>query len=440
MNLKQFVSIVICLVVVSHLTAQTPGVYKAIAGSDAAGMKDASVAAKFALDEEYKLRKNYTLTKILAAERKDAVEGTSFRLCVDVNGPIEEARDDGRRTIQTVVFRNSKNTYELYSWTWVKKCGERVPNDDTPNGFDLASFVDQLPSKSEHTPSDLALAQSNINANRYDSAIAHLTAYIKADPKVSRAFAMRGAVYSALGKQDLAAADIKTAIALDPRNADAYMTRGAIAYANGDHAACIADSTRAIELDPKLTNAYFNRGTSHLILKHWDEALADLNKTLQIDPKFAPALANRAIVWDQRDDLEHAIDDLNNALFLDSNNKGAQTNMSSFVNKASYQLIISMVNPRAKDLNEKINARTAKGQVLLALDPATTSDATYCRTLAEITSLLSAEDRAVHQLTFVNYSRDPRLAGYPASYKSVLEAIVENKTTLAGYKADHKCK
>ncbi|MBI3724162.1 protein kinase, partial [bacterium] len=112
--------------------------------------------------------------------------------------------------------------------------------------------------------------------------------------------------------------DTTKAIELDPRLARAWSIRGDARSKTGDRPSAIADCSRAIELDPKLASAWTNRGAARS--RHGGDpegAIADFDRAIELDATFAEAWASRGTARAETGDLDRAIRDCSRAVELD---------------------------------------------------------------------------------------------------------------------------
>ena len=150
----------------------------------------------------------------------------------------------------------------------------------------------------------------------FEQAIADLNQAIRLNPKLVKAYNLRGIVYDDQGKYDLAIADYNQAIQLDPKYAGAYYNRGIVYDNQGKYDLAIADYNQAIQLNPKYAYAYNNRGNVYYNQGKYDLAIADYNQAIQLNPKFAKAYNNRGKTYKSQGKYDLAIADYNQAIQL----------------------------------------------------------------------------------------------------------------------------
>ena len=118
--------------------------------------------------------------------------------------------------------------------------------------------------------------------------------FIQRNPRDSRAFAMRAAIFLRTGQLDKALSDLNVLTQLNPDNAH-YLDMKANAEAiHGDLNAAIADESAAIKLKPESAELYSNRSTMFLLANRLQEASADGTKAINLNSRLASAYENLA--------------------------------------------------------------------------------------------------------------------------------------------------
>jgi tetratricopeptide (TPR) repeat protein len=128
----------------------------------------------------------------------------------------------------------------------------------------------------------------------YDQAIADASQLIQAQPKLDRAYVIRGNAYRAKGDFDHAIADFDQAIMIQPRDSEALYNRGLAYRDKGDLDHAIADFNDSLSIR-KDVNTLDSRGFTYLKLNRLDEAIADFNAALALNPKLASSLYGRGL-------------------------------------------------------------------------------------------------------------------------------------------------
>jgi tetratricopeptide (TPR) repeat protein len=175
----------------------------------------------------------------------------------------------------------------------------------------------------------LQRASANIQAGKWDEAIADLTKAIDVDPKYARAWNNRGYVYNALHQFDKAISDLNKAIELDPKSALAWNNRGNAYFQLQQYDKAIADYTKAIDVDPKYARAWNNRGLTYDRLQQYDKAIGDYTRAIELDPKNAWSWCERGTAYIGLQQYDKALNDLNKAIELDPKNARAHYNLGN---------------------------------------------------------------------------------------------------------------
>ncbi|MEL7243842.1 MAG: tetratricopeptide repeat protein [Cyanobacteria bacterium J06573_2] len=119
-------------------------------------------------------------------------------------------------------------------------------------------------------------------STNYPAAINSFTKAIKANPKDSEMYSLRGDAYSRNGNIQKALADYEQAILINPNYASAYTSRATIRLAQQkDSQGALTDLNKALSLDPSLDKAYFFRAIIRIQQKDQQRALADINNAIK---------------------------------------------------------------------------------------------------------------------------------------------------------------
>lgn len=139
-----------------------------------------------------------------------------------------------------------------------------------------------------------ASGEASLQSKDFDRAIGDLTAAIRENPKLVRAYVKRGEAWTAKGAAGRAA-------------------RGD-AVAKGYFERAIADFNTAIQLDPKLAVAFYDRGDAWVKLGNSDRAIDDFNEAIRFDPTNAIAYKYRGATFAYKGDNDRAITDFTRAI------------------------------------------------------------------------------------------------------------------------------
>lgn len=129
------------------------------------------------------------------------------------------------------------------------------------------------PARADDTPADLiAQAEAQYAAGNVEQAMKLAGQAIEADPANARAWVLRGAMATELGKHEQAVADLNHALETlkhdDPR---VYNLRGTAHFKLGHIAESIADFDRYLAAVPEAEPRHWQRGISYYYAKRFDE-------------------------------------------------------------------------------------------------------------------------------------------------------------------------
>ena len=131
-------------------------------------------------------------------------------------------------------------------------------------------------------------------SGKLPEAINELTDAIHKNPQYALAYAIRGHLYTKLGKNDNAIEDSNKAIELDPNSAFAYVGRSYIYFRLRDYEKGLIDANRAIELDPNYSYAYVIRGALFSCIRNHERQMEDAEKAIKLSPDNALAYLCRS--------------------------------------------------------------------------------------------------------------------------------------------------
>jgi tetratricopeptide (TPR) repeat protein len=208
-----------------------------------------------------------------------------------------------------------------------------------------------------------------------DNAIKDFNEAVRLEPGESAIYNARGNAWKDKTEYDKAIADYAESIRLNPDNPLAYHNRGMAWHAKGELDKAVADLTESIRLDPKYTAAYFNRAVRWGEKGEYDKAIADYTEAIRLDPNFAPAFYNRGIRWADRGEYDKAIADYTEAVRADPKFVGAYHNRgNAWYYKEEFDRAIAdydkalAVDPKyASALSNRGAARRDKGEYEKAL-------------------------------------------------------------------------
>lgn len=145
---------------------------------------------------------------------------------------------------------------------------------------------------SAQTPAqqELALAQSLYATNANDSALVHVDKAIGLDPKLAKAWKLRGDLNQRAKLSEAALADYGKAEGLDPNDARLFVSRSALRISNGNLKGALKDCERALALNPNDPDAWYNSACAKYMGQDTEGALKDAQKAIKLKPDHADAL------------------------------------------------------------------------------------------------------------------------------------------------------
>ena len=139
----------------------------------------------------------------------------------------------------------------------------------------------------------------NLQANRFDEAIADFDKALLYDGANSRTYEGRGIAWMSKGNYDNAVRDFVRSTELDPTSATAFNFLGMAYEGKGDVDMAITNYTKSIELDPKAALPYQNRAAAWQKKGNLEMMRADLAAAKRLNPAMAESLNQSRPVSDR---------------------------------------------------------------------------------------------------------------------------------------------
>jgi tetratricopeptide (TPR) repeat protein len=118
----------------------------------------------------------------------------------------------------------------------------------------------------------------------YRDSITAFDAALAGNNFMPHTWALRGAAYAQLGKNQEALRNLTEAIAYNPAHRDAYYNRGLVYARLGDYEAAIHDLTQALTLDANAVDTLKARALIYVKIKQYERAFADYNRAIVLNP------------------------------------------------------------------------------------------------------------------------------------------------------------
>jgi tetratricopeptide (TPR) repeat protein len=187
----------------------------------------------------------------------------------------------------------------------------------------------------------LAAAQAKLDADDAAGALALIGPLLKKEPKLGKAYLVRGTARLMLGEPG-GKEDLDKALALDPTLRQAWLDRAAVAVSEKRYEAALADFQKARDLDPADADGLLNIGAVQLMLGRLDEASRSFGDYLGQRPGDAGAHFLVAKNYALTGYSGLAVQSLQQAVALDERTRASARGDAAFASLAG--------NPRFQDL------------------------------------------------------------------------------------------
>jgi Tfp pilus assembly protein PilF len=135
---------------------------------------------------------------------------------------------------------------------------------------------------------------------------------------LGQAYVSRGIGYLRFkGDYDLGIADFNDGLRLDPRITGAYAARGASYARKGDLDLALRDLNEGLRLNPNNAGIHNGLGIYHLAKGEYDSALVEFNTAIRLFPQYLAAYRYRAETYERKGELAAALADFRVALSFD---------------------------------------------------------------------------------------------------------------------------
>ena len=160
--------------------------------------------------------------------------------------------------------------------------------------------------------------------NDPDGALAEWSSLIAEDPDgAAPAHLFRSQFHLVRGELAEALADVNRAIALTPENAQAYARRGEISHALGRDAEAVANFLLAVELNADSPAALSGMGVCRFLEGDWSDAIYWYTRAIRSAPRRSRLYLARALCFENEGRTEAAIADFDAAIALDPTDAAA---------------------------------------------------------------------------------------------------------------------
>lgn len=159
-------------------------------------------------------------------------------------------------------------------------------------------------------------------SGEYADSIADISKLLQAEPDNAKAYNVRAAAYSNVGKRDLARADLTVAIQLKPDNAGYRFARG-LEWDSNDFDRVVEDFDAAIRLSPNDAELRDDIANAWLRRKQFDRADENYEAAIKLKPNDAGLYFDRAFGLHIAGKDDEAMDLYDTSIRLNPDNKEA---------------------------------------------------------------------------------------------------------------------
>lgn len=198
---------------------------------------------------------------------------------------------------------------------------------------------------------------------RMDSALTLVDHAISLDPKLAKAYKLRGDVHQRAHEFEPALADYRAAEDLDPADARLYVSRSALRITDNNLKGALKDADKAVELDPTDADGWYNRGCALYLSGNIEGALKDANKAIRLRPAFGDALYLRGVIKGEQYHEEEGVGDIEQALALNPKIPGGLMSLAIllFEGERYEEAIVKFTEVIATDTTELAAAHYYRG-------------------------------------------------------------------------------
>lgn len=165
--------------------------------------------------------------------------------------------------------------------------------------------------------------QAFLGLNHPAQAVADYGEAIRLEPEVAEHYVQRGLALARLDKTEDALSDFDKAHELDPQAARPQQLRGEVLFAGRQYEKALESFNQAIEDHPDVALLYDLRGDTNLALLKFKPAVDDYTKALELQPDTPVFLTDRAHALNELRQNRAAADDCNKVLALQPQNTRA---------------------------------------------------------------------------------------------------------------------
>lgn len=214
-------------------------------------------------------------------------------------------------------------------------------------------------------------------SGNHPAALKAITAIIASNPRLAKAYVLRGREYEITKEPNKVVREANSAIELNPKMAEAYALRARGYYMlvftcfGQDKDLTrkgLADLDKAIQLDPKLAIAHFNKGVWLFGEKKSKEAILSLTRAIELDPTDEIYYNYRAIAYEETGQVDKAIEDLSAFIKIKPTEiNGFRRRANAYVQKGDCKKALDDLNHAIAIAPRDFKLKRNRGELLMKL-------------------------------------------------------------------------
>ena len=161
--------------------------------------------------------------------------------------------------------------------------------------------------------------REQLDARRYDQAIASFTQALKLKPEMILAHHGLTMAYLGIGDTATALTTAQKAVEVNPNDANAHLAMAQVFLALRRTSDAIESYKKVTQLAPHFSTGFYDLGTAYLQMGRPEEAATALKESIRLNPKWVGAHMNLAVAYLQLRKDDEGIAELKEALKVEPN-------------------------------------------------------------------------------------------------------------------------
>jgi len=166
----------------------------------------------------------------------------------------------------------------------------------------------------------IAVAKYYYFREMMSDALEYLDKGLKKNPKLAKAWVLKGFLFWQGKMYDEALKAYDKAIRLNPRDGEAWCNKGNTLSDLNKHKDALAAFDKALKINPKFAEAWYNKGNVYFEMKKYGEAVEAWDKAIQINPASEDAWYNKSCAYAVLNDRINTLECLREAVRINPAN------------------------------------------------------------------------------------------------------------------------